>query len=158
LKDNKRGYPVPTTDNWAGGLILFNYAYATQLEHRSKRLEDFADFRYERSLSKDAEQLSPEEDYSKTPMPLINAQEDSDLDKWKNECQFFQESKYELMRDDRYRGKFVAIKDRTVIDFDADKDVLTDRIDSVYPKEVVLIKQLEIGTRVARFRSPRLLA
>ncbi len=76
--------------------------------------------------------------------------------RWGEELSFFNSIKGKLWEDEAYRDKFVAIRDKKVIDSDLDDFKLVKRINKKYPSEVVLIAKVEMGMRVAKIPSPRI--
>lgn len=62
---------------------------------------------------------------------------------WNRELAHFKKMKNHLLKDVKYGGKFVAIKEAKIIDSDLDDLRLAKRIDQKYPDEVVLIVKAE---------------
>ena len=80
---------------------------------------------------------------------------DHDRKRWEIELAFFKGIKTKLLGDERYRGKFIAIKDKKIIDHDADEFKLARRINGKYADQVVLIAEVRKDDTVAELRSPR---
>lgn len=53
---------------------------------------------------------------------------------------YFEREKQDIIRDPRYRGKYIAIVGERIVDFDEDLDALEDRVDAKYPKVVKLME------------------
>lgn len=81
---------------------------------------------------------------------------DRNLVAWREELTFFKRTRAELLQDDRYAGRYVAISKRQVIDSDADNFLLARRIHRQHPGEVVLITKVEDAERVVELPSPEL--
>ncbi len=74
---------------------------------------------------------------------------------WRDEVAFFESVRAELLRNDRYTGKSVAIRRREVVDSDADKFKLVRRVARRYPGEVVFVAKVEPADRVVSMPSPQ---
>ncbi len=77
--------------------------------------------------------------------------------KWYDELAHFQRIEAELVKDERYFGKYVAIKDRQIVDIDADDRRLTDRIDEKFPDDPVLIAKVGGPVPEGELSSPEFL-
>ncbi len=83
-----------------------------------------------------------------------DAEVDADTAKWREELAFFDGIREELAKDERYCGKYVAVKDKQVIDADVDEVRLTERIDEKFPDDVVLIAGVGPEDPVVELPSP----
>ncbi len=79
---------------------------------------------------------------------------DPDTRKWREELAFFNRIREELAKDERYSCKYVAVKDKQVIDSDVDDLRLTERMDEEYPSDVVLIARVGADTPAGELPSP----
>ncbi len=84
------------------------------------------------------------------------SQSDRELREWAEEPEFFNTSKSKLLEDEAYKGNFVAIKNKEVIDSDRDKFKLAKRINKIYPSEDVLLMKVEQHIPVVTIPSPRI--
>jgi hypothetical protein len=82
------------------------------------------------------------------------SKEDWEFSKWREELDFFNSMKKKLLKDKVYRNKFVAIKDKKLIDSDIDNFRLVKRVNKKYHNDVVLIVKVEKGIRMAEIPSP----
>lgn len=128
-----------------------------KLEERIRRIEESPEFIYKSVFRELSKTLSPEEEYKKIQMLPIGEEEDLEFKKWEEEIRFFNSIKRKLLEDKVYRNKFVAIKDKKLIDSDIDNFRLVKRINKKYPNEVVLVVRVEMGMRVAKIPSPRIM-
>ncbi len=78
-------------------------------------------------------------------------------DAWRREVEYFESVRAELCADPELNGKFVAVQNRQIVDRDADEFALAQRVDSHYPRVVVLIARVQPEPPVVRLPSPRLL-
>lgn len=82
----------------------------------------------------------------------------SDIAKWEKELAYFQRAKDDLLKDSKYTNKFIAIRNKKIIDSDTDEFKLVRRINKAHPDEVVLIAKVDDDERVAELRSPRVVS
>ena len=75
---------------------------------------------------------------------------------WLEILSSYSEFKQTLVNDPKYKGKYVAIKDMKVIDFDDDEFALAGRINKKYPRDIILIEKVGEEKPVVHLRSPRL--
>jgi hypothetical protein len=73
---------------------------------------------------------------------------DSDIRALRREFKHFMKIKQKLLADERYRGRFVAMKDKTVIDVGDDEYELVVKMSERYPDDVVLVKKVVPATPV----------
>lgn len=70
-----------------------------------------------------------------------------------------EEAAYRAMRSElfeKYAGQYVSVYNGELVDFDANESTLYNRIDQLYPDEVVLMKKVEKSPdKIYYFRSPR---
>ena len=95
----------------------------------------------------------PSLDYDKTYVMTTNTS-DPEMSKWAEELAFFNSIQEDLLTDKAYKNKYVAIKDKKLIDSDADDFRLVERIDSKYPNDVVLVVKVEADVPIAEIPSP----
>jgi len=69
--------------------------------------------------------------------------ENAELKKWEQEVRFFKHIRKNLLKDQKLRGKFVAIKDHKIIDWDRDEFKLARRMLAKFPEQAVLIVKVE---------------
>lgn len=131
----------------------FIWLQVSKLEQRVKRIEKGSEFIYKSVSLEFSKRFPPEEEYKKIWLFPIS-EEDWEFKKWKEELEFFNSIKRELLEDKTYRNKFVAIKDKKLIDSDIDNLRLVKRVNEKYRNEVVLIVKVEIGSPVAEIPSP----
>ena len=106
-------------------------------------------------LEKESEKLEPLEPLEPKEGPgLEDTEMDADMAKWCEELAFFDRIRDELAGEERYWGKYVAVKDKHVIDVDVDDEKLIQRIDEKYPREVVLIARVGADGPVGELPSP----
>ncbi len=82
----------------------------------------------------------------------------SDVSEWEKELAYFQRVKDDLLKDSKYTNKFIAIKNKKIIDSDTNEFKLMQRINKAYPDEVVLIAKVDDERPVAEMRSPRVVS
>jgi hypothetical protein len=70
------------------------------------------------------------------------------------ELKHFMKIKPELLADERYRGRFVAIKDKQIIDVGDDEFDLAIKLGKTHPGAVILIKRVASETVVHDLPSP----
>jgi hypothetical protein len=136
--------------------ILIDYAITmrvSKLEERIKRIEESSEFIYKSVFSKPYKTILPDEEYKNIQMLPIS-KEDWEFSKWREELDFFNSMKKKLLKDKVYRNKFVAIKDKKLIDSDIDNFRLVKRVNKKYHNDVVLIVKVEKGIRMAEIPSP----
>lgn len=75
-------------------------------------------------------------------------------EEWKEEVGFFDGAVENLVNDARYKGRYVAVKGRRVIDSDANDLELAKRMARLHPGEVVLIARVDTRARRAEVPSP----
>jgi hypothetical protein len=63
------------------------------------------------------------------------------LKKWEKQVNYFENNKNELLQ--KYKNKFVAIKDENVVGAADDKFLLAERISKKYPDDIVLIIEVK---------------
>lgn len=126
----------------------------SELEERIKMKEEGSGFIYKSVPRETSKTISPEEEYERLKALLPISEEDWEFRKWREELDFFNSIKKELLTNKAYRNKFVAIKDKKVIDYDIDKFRLIKRVNKKYRNEVVLIVKVERGVPVAEIPSP----
>lgn len=95
-----------------------------------------------------------ESKYKKILLPPSTGEIDLEFRKWEEELSFFNSVKNKLFENIDYKNKFIAIKDKKVVDSDLDNFRLVKRINKKYPDEVVLIIKVEMGVPVAEIPSP----
>jgi hypothetical protein len=72
---------------------------------------------------------------------------DAEVRAWRTEVRYFDSMRQKLWRKPEYRGKFVAVRQKEIVDMDQDRFVLYRRVRERFPGEVVLIEQVEIEPR-----------
>ena len=82
--------------------------------------------------------------------------EDPDIAAWRDELAFFESVRADLLEDESYKRKCVAIRHHKIVDSDADNFRLARRIHRRHPGEVVLIVMVEDVERVVELPSPEL--
>lgn len=133
------------------------------LHRRMNQLEEKME-RYERQLAKEYSDvwnpcqekwfLGPQySDGIASSAPQV----DPVLDDWEEQVEYFDSVRMELVKDEAMLGKYVAVKNRKVIDSDDDEAALLKRIDSQFPNDVVLIEKVALAERVVNLPSPRVL-
>lgn len=103
-------------------------------------------------LEKESGKLEPL--VPKEGLELKDTEVDADTAKWREELAFFDRIRDELAGEQRYCGKYVAVKDKHVIDVDVDDVKLTQRMDEKYPFDVVLIARVGADDPVGELPSP----
>ena len=88
--------------------------------------------------------------------PSATGEEDLELKKWEDDLGYFQAMKARLLTDGTYRDKYIAIRDKKIIDSDVDHFRLARRVNEQYPYQAVLIARVEPDERVAEIPSPEL--
>ncbi len=88
--------------------------------------------------------------------PGDGGEERPDIRKWRDELAFFHRSLSELLEDGRFAGRFVAIRDRQVVDSDDDDVTLVKRMHEKYAGDVVLVAKVEGARPLAEWPSPEL--
>jgi len=140
------------------------------LEERVKGIEESHEFIYRNFFrDKKVKRLFTDGEHRNIPMSLIGygcenaptlhvGEEEKgwEFKKWKEELDFFNSIKRKLLEDETYRNKFVAIKDKRLIDYDIDNFRLAKRVNEKYRNEVVLIIKAEISMPVAEIPSPEI--
>ena len=106
------------------------------------------------SLSEAEYGFSAEEQYEKATNLMPITEIDREFEKWHGELSFFNSTKKDLLENKSFRNKFVAIKDKKLIDVDIDKFRLVKRVSEKHPNGVVLIAKVEMGVAVAEIPSP----
>lgn len=79
----------------------------------------------------------------------------SDIAGWETEFSHFQSAKQKLVEDGTYLNKYVAIKNKKIIDSDKNEIRLVRRINKTYPDEVVFIAKVDEKESIGVVRSPR---
>jgi hypothetical protein len=65
----------------------------------------------------------------------------------KKEYEWFESVRENLLKDEKYRGKFVAIKDEEIIDVGDDRLEMVLKMRDKFPSEVVLVTRVESEMR-----------
>ncbi len=78
----------------------------------------------------------------------------AELKKFDREVNFFERIRKDLLKDQKLRGKFVAIRNHNIIDQDRDELKLAKRIMAKFPEQVVLIAKVEKHPPVYEIPSP----
>lgn len=81
---------------------------------------------------------------------------DENMLKWRQELEHFEQVKSTLWKDKKLRHKFVAVHNKEVVDFDADKFALARRMSKKLPDQVVLIMRVQREIRIIEMPSPEL--
>lgn len=91
-------------------------------------------------------------------MSTTHAQDrtNAEITAWRNEMAHFERIKAKLWKDRQYRHKYVAIRQRTILDVDDDKFRLAKRVKQQFADEVVFIGQVQISARVVELPSPEI--
>jgi len=79
---------------------------------------------------------------------------DPELDAWWDEQAAFDKMRPSLRQDERYRDKFVAVRDHAVVDCDADRFQLVRRIVASYPGDVVFVGHVQRDDPPVELPSP----
>ncbi len=74
--------------------------------------------------------------------------------RWKDEVAFFDGALKDLVKDPSYKGRYVAVKGRQVIDSDVSDLELARRMARLHPGEVVLIAKVDTRARRVEVSSP----
>lgn len=82
--------------------------------------------------------------------------ESTKLQKWREELDYFKSKKAEWLENQEYRDKYIALKDKMIVDSDVDNFDLVRRIRAKYPEEVVLIAKVTKDVRQLKLRSPKI--
>jgi hypothetical protein len=56
---------------------------------------------------------------------------------------FYQRNKPRLLKDDRYAGKFIAVREQRIVDVDEDQSVLTSRLEKRFPDQVYFVTRVQ---------------
>jgi len=78
------------------------------------------------------------------------------VDRFEAERDAFQNMRRELLSDRKYRGKFVAVLNGSVVDFDADKVALVKRTYEKYGYAPIYVDKVDQERRRAEIPSPEL--
>ena len=81
---------------------------------------------------------------------------DAEIQAWRNEMAHFDRIKVKLWKDRRYRHKYVAIRQRAIVDVDDDKFRLAKRVKQQFADQVVFIGNVQISARVVELPSPEI--
>ncbi len=81
---------------------------------------------------------------------------DPHIRKWREELDNFKSVRDKLIAEPRYAGRFVAMRNRQVVDSDTDEFRLARRISGKYPREVVLIAKVTDVETIHELPSPEL--
>ena len=76
--------------------------------------------------------------------------------KWKDEVAFFDGAVGDLVNDPRYKGRYVAVKERQIIDSDASDLELAKRMARLHRGEFVLIAKVDTRARCVEGPSPEI--
>ena len=74
--------------------------------------------------------------------------------KFEKEIQAFLRMEHELIHEERYANKYIAIHNELIVDFDSDRIALTDRVYAKYGYIPILMRKVETE-RTTRFYSSR---
>lgn len=74
---------------------------------------------------------------------------------WYADLEYFQSIKSELLEDGTYVDKYIAIRNKKIIDSDKDEIKLALRIEKAYPDKVVFIAKVDEKENIGVVRSPR---
>jgi len=61
---------------------------------------------------------------------------------WRESAEFYDRNKRRLLKDSRYRDKFIAIRHKHVVDVDTDKVVLAHRLMERFPDHLFFVKEV----------------
>jgi len=86
----------------------------------------------------------------------LKTDNDLQLKKWREELASFKKIAPELSDNSDYTNKYIAIKDKKIIDFDPDNFRLVKRINKKYPEEVVLVVKVSAVERICEVPSPEI--
>lgn len=75
-------------------------------------------------------------------------------ERWKDEVAFFDGALEDLVNDPSYKGRYVAVKGRRVIDSDVSDLELARRMARLHPGDVVLIAKVDTRARRVEVSSP----
>jgi len=92
------------------------------------------------------------------PSPKFHSrvQVDPELTEWRQQVLFYKRIQKKLLKDPSLLGKYVAIKDKTIIDSDICKFALARRVFQEYPSATILITKVERKSLVADIPSPEI--
>ena len=92
------------------------------------------------------------------PLPESSLGRDQDLElaALLDEQAAFEQMRPSLREDDRYRDKYVAIRQHAVVDCDVDKFQLGRRMTAQYPEDVVLIANVPFDDPPVELPSPEI--
>ncbi|MFN0196104.1 MAG: hypothetical protein ACKVT0_05120 [Planctomycetaceae bacterium] len=83
-------------------------------------------------------------------------EEDADIRLWQEDADYFESIRSNLWNDKDYRGKYVALREKEVIDVDDDKFQLARRVMRQYPADVVFVAKVQIESQVVEVPSPEI--
>lgn len=80
------------------------------------------------------------------------------MDEWQEQVNFFKTNKETFLQDASLLGKFIAIKNKTIIDNDTNKHNLIRRIQQQYTGEIVVVFKVEKETPIVEISTSEFLA
>ena len=81
---------------------------------------------------------------------------DSEMDQWHEQVLFFEAHHHHFLQDQKLTGKYIAIKDKTIIDRDVSDLVLVRRVQAHFPDKVVLVVKIENRSPIMEIPAPEL--
>jgi hypothetical protein len=125
----------------------------SDLEDRMKAVEREPQDRPRFDLVGIIDRATPGESYTSTDVPS-SGRSNTEMDIWREQVLFFETIKGSLLQNPSFLGRYVAIKEKNVIDSDINDIRLARRIQQQFPGEVVVILKVEKHSPIIEIPSP----